>query len=214
MKKISALAMSALLLASLFIAGPSTAIEHTPKASGAPADAPAYDPKIPAPKSGDLTWSEVATLGQSLGIFEEETPQIQTSKEVAAPASASPIAGTSGQRCTIDTGNVYKRTSGSIYPYGTVGGHPKTTCNVLMIGISQTTSLYKMVWWGLQRVAGPFNSFNQGQASIIQTSPEVVCADLRETTFRMFVRSTGTFPTGALGSASAWEGATLRCGTN
>lgn len=139
MKKISVLATSALLLASLFTAGPSTAIEHSPKAPDAPADAPAYDPKVAAPKPGDLTWAEVAT---------------------------------------------------------------------------QTTSLYKTVWWGLQRVAGPFNSFNQGQASLTQTSPEVVCADLRDTTFRMFVRSTGTFPTGALGSASAWEGATLRCGTN
>jgi len=140
-KKISVLATSALLLASLFTAGPSTANEHSPKAPDAPADAPAYDPKVAAPKPGDLTWAEVATLEQSLGTFTEETPKNQTSKEVAAPASVSPITGTSGQRCTIDTGNVYKRTSGSIYPYGTVGGHPKTTCNVFMISISQTTSL-------------------------------------------------------------------------
>ena len=213
MKKISVLATSALLLASLFAAGPSTAIEQSPKVPDAPADAPAYDPKVAAPKPGDLTWAEVATAQQSLGTFTEETPKNRTSKEVAAPASLSAIAGVSGQRCTIDTGNVYKRTSGSIYPYGTVGGHPKTTCNVFMISMSQTTNLYKTVWWGLQRVAGPFKSFNQGRASLIQTSPEVVCADLRESTFRMFVRSTGTFPTGAVGSASAWEGATLRCGT-
>ncbi len=215
MNKISALATSALLLVPLFTAGSSKATENPPKAPDAPANAPAYDPNIPAPKPGDLTWAEAATLGQSSETFTEETPKNKTSKEAVSPASVSPITGTSGQRCTIDTGNVYKRTSGSIYPYGTVGGHPKTTCNVFMISISQTTTLYKTVWWGLQRVAGPFNSFNQGQASLTQTSPQVVCADLRETTFRMFVRSTGTFPTRALGSASAWEeGVNLRCGTN
>lgn len=34
------------------------------------------------------------------------------------------------------------------------------------------------------------------------------------TTFRMIVRSTGTFPTGSTGTASAYEEANLTCGTN
>ncbi|MFJ3958444.1 hypothetical protein [Arthrobacter sp. NPDC090010] len=84
-----------------------------------------------------------------------------------------------------------------------------------MISISQSTEMYKEVWWGLQKVGGPWNSFNQGVASLTQTSPEVICADLRYTTFKMFVRSTGKFPNGAMGSASVWEKSKPeKCGTN
>ncbi|WIE74077.1 hypothetical protein [Curtobacterium sp. MCJR17_020] len=125
-----------------------------------------------------------------------------------------PISAANGQRCTIDTGNVYKRKSGGIYPYGAVGGHPATQCTVIMVRISQTTDIYKTVWWGLQKVAGPFNSVNAGQGRLEQTSPTRKCDDLRETTFRMIVRSTGTFPTGSTGTASAYEEAKLPCGTN
>ncbi|NQX25151.1 hypothetical protein HQQ79_15370 [Curtobacterium sp. VKM Ac-2852] len=80
--------------------------------------------------------------------------------------------------------------------------------------ISQTTDIYKTVWWGLQKVAGPFNSVNVGQGRLQQTSPIRKCDDLRKTTFRMIVRSTGTFPTGTTGTASAYEEAKLSCGTN
>lgn len=93
-------------------------------------------------------------------------------------------------------------------------GVPTTQCTVIMIRIQQSTTLYKTVWWGLQQVAGPFNSVNTGQGRLEQTSPIRKCDDLRATTFRMIVRSTGTFPTGPTGTASAYEEAKLACGTN
>lgn len=42
-----------------------------------------------------------------------------------------------------------------------------------------------------------------------------VCADLRSTTFRLYTRSTGRFPTGPAGTAYAWsDDFTRDCGTN
>lgn len=176
---------------------------------GAPVDAPAYDPSVPAPGPGDLTWSQVPSAGSETATFSAPSSTGSVSKQAVSPTAAA-----NGQSCSIDTGNVYKRKSGGIYPYGAVGGHPATQCTVVMAQISQTTELYKTVWWGLQKVAGPFNSVNAGQGRLEQTSPIRKCDDLRDTTFRMIVRSTGTFPTGSTGTASAYEEATLPCGTN
>jgi hypothetical protein len=118
--------------------------------------------------------------------------------------------------CTLNTGPVYKRKSGSAYPpYGTVGGKPRTTCTVPMVSIKHTTNMYKTVWWGYQHVGGPFEpSGNFGVSSYEQKSVEVVCADLRNTTFRMVVTSVGTFPDGQTAGGTAYEDGTVECGTN
>lgn len=110
-------------------------------------------------------------------------------------------------RCTLDTGPVYKRTSGG------VGGHPKTTCTMGVSSINHSTTIYKHVWWGLQRVGGPFNAVNYGQSKLEQKTAAVACADDRNTTFRMVTRGTVTYA-GRTYIASAYDEATLACGTS
>ena len=173
-----------------------------PVAPNAPVDAPAYDPVVPAAGEDDVTWAELNDIASAPSSY-TETPS-DSSKRSARAASA-------GAGCTIDTGIVY---TGSGYPYGTVGGTPRTTCDTIMVHMTQSTTLYKTVWWGLQEVAGPFTNSNSGEGTIQQTNVQVVCADLRDTTFRMIVRNTGTFPTGSTGTATAYEEANLQCGTN
>lgn len=210
-------AMCTLLTASLLAVTPaiaatptSDAVASSLLADGAPEDAPMYDAAVAAPGPDDLTWEEAAEVSTDSSVTFTDS-----SASTANVARANtPIAAASGQACSINTGNVYKRASGGEFPYGAVGGHPATQCTVIMAQISQTTDLYKTVWWGLQKVAGPFTSVNVGQGRLEQTSPIRKCDDLRQTTFRMIVRSTGTFPTGTTGTASAYEEANLACGTN
>ncbi len=189
-------------------------VTHT--TSAAPDSVPSYDPAIASPGADDLTWAEVARLeaASSGVIVAGNMSRLRRISGAWSPPGALALAGASGQRCTIDTGDVYKRSSGNKYKYGSVGGHPRTVCNVPMVKITQSTMLYKTVWWELQHVAGPFNSSNTGEAVLEQKKVEKICDDLRETTFRMVVRGTGTFPTGTSGSATAFEEAKLKCGTN
>lgn len=118
------------------------------------------------------------------------------------------VTSTVGQgRCTLDTGPVYKRTSGG------VGGHPKTTCTIGVSSINHSTTIYKHVWWGLQNVGGPFNAVNYGQSKLEQKNAAVACADNRNTKFRMVTRGTIVYA-GRTYVAAAFEEATLACGTN
>lgn len=178
-----------------------------PAAPDAPADAPAYDPAIPSPGPGDITWTQLNQMDMSGTFSAPESNGVR-------PNGIGPITGVGGMRCTIDTGNVYKRTSGTGHPHGTVGGKPATQCTNIMLSISQSTTLYKTVWWGLQNVAGPFPASNSGEGRLQQTNVQRICDDSRSTTFRMEVSSTGRFPNGTSAGGSAFEQATLACGTN
>jgi hypothetical protein len=204
MKKII---LTAMLAAALGVAGasPALAVSVNPVAPAAPADAPTYDPTVAAPRDGDVTWTQLEAILDTSSTYRDGSPD---SSEVRPDAVAA------GGGCTIDTGPVYKRASGGGFPHGAVGGKPTTTCGTLMVRMTQTTTLYKTVWWGLQKVAGPFTSSNAGQGSITQKNVIRACDDLRATTFRMIVRNTGTFPTGSTGTASAYEEANLPCGTD
>jgi hypothetical protein len=204
----TAIACLFLMPAGLVHASPLPGLSRAPR----PADAPGYDASVLPPGPDDLTWAEAWEIERgSSSSFRGESPAVDRAGSVRAPDA---IEAAGGQSCRIDTGAVYKRKSGRTLPYGAVGGHPSTQCTVVMARISQSTDLYKTVWWGLQKVAGPFDSTNTGQGRLQQTSPIRRCDDLRDTTFRMIVRSTGTFPTGATGTASAFEEADLACGTN
>jgi hypothetical protein len=202
-----------LSICSLAPANAATTDTSPPSAPGAPADAPSYDPAVPAPGPNDITWNQLAKIDTSGTFSASESNPAQPNGSVT-PHGTGPITGVGGMSCTIDTGAVYKRTSGTGYQYGTVGGKPATQCTNIMISISQSTTLYKTVWWGLQQVAGPFSSSNQGEGRLQQTKVEKVCDDLRDTTFRMEVSSTGVFPNGTSGGGSAFEQATWPCGTN
>ena len=54
-----------------------------------------------------------------------------------------------------------------------------------------------------------FQPYSREQKNIL-----VPCADLRDTTFRVIVSSSGTFLNGSTTGASAYEEATWPCGTN
>lgn len=154
--------------------------------------------QVSTPGPDDLTWSQVAAMKHRVVTFGE--PGVNTA---------------SAGLCTLDTGPVYKRSSSNGNQYGGVGGKPKTECTGPMASIKHSTSMYKTVWWGLQYVAGPFEpSGNFGSSSYEQKSVAVNCADLRETTFRMKVTGTGTFPDGRQTTGSAFEDGTVNCGTN
>jgi hypothetical protein len=116
-----------------------------------------------------------------------------------------PVGG--GVSCLLDTQNVYLRASGG------VGGHPRTTCTAPVTSIRQSVDIYKSVWWGWQHVGGPFTGQNFGQRSYEQRNASVGCADSRDTTFRMEVHGTVTYLDKSY-VASAYEEATLPCGTN
>jgi hypothetical protein len=204
MKSIIATAMLATALG-IMGTSPALAEDRVPVAPNAPMDAPAYDPAVAAPRASDVTWTQLETIIDSASTYQGDAP---------AGPGVDTDAVSAGAGCTIDTGSVYKRASGRGFPHGAVGGKPTTTCGTLMVRMTQTTTLYKTVWWGLQQVAGPFTSSNAGQGTITQKNVIRACDDLRSTTFRMIVRNTGTFPTGSTGTASAYEEATLPCGTN
>jgi hypothetical protein len=204
MKTFMAATTAAVVAGAVALAGPAVAVERHLPSTAVAEHAPAYDPRVAPPSSGDLTWAQV----------EEVITSSPSYRDPATQASARVDAVSSGAGCTINTGDVYKRASGRGFPYGTVGGKPTTTCGTLMVRMTQTTTLYKTVWWGLQKVAGPFTSSNVGQGTITQRNVIRKCDDLRDTTFRMIVRNTGTFPTGSTGTASAYEESTEACGTN
>lgn len=208
MKSVRSAVSLAFVLALGLLALPSTVVSSSAAVpSAAQYDRPKFDPSVPPPGPGDLTWAQVSSMSQESTFSDSSPSPLRTESRVTTLATAG------GVSCSIDTGVVYKRTSGSAYTYGTVGGKPRTTCTVLMVSIQQSTTLYKTVWWGLQKVAGPFNASNSGQGTLVQLNVQRICNSLATTTFRMEVRSTGVFPTGTTGTASAFETASLPCGT-
>lgn len=154
-----------------------------------------------SPGPGDLTWAQFANIDSSGGLFSD-------------PSSTNPRARVSLGICSVDVGSVYRRSSGSLFSHGTIGVKPTTTCSAPMQSLRQSTVMYKSVWWGLQKVAGPFVTTGEFTSSLTTKTVEVICADYRWTSFTAIVSSSGIFPSGAAGSTSAWEEGSLDCGTN
>ena len=174
-----------------------------------PVDAPKFSASQALPGPNDLTWDEVPTESSGTGEF-RQTPKLQ-----AASAAVTPAAAKAGPACRVNTGNVYKRSSGKKFPYGTVGGHPTTVCTTPMVIIKHTTTMYKTTWWGLQH-QGNFVGIGSafGAKRYEQKNVAVICKDLRETTFKMVVASSGTQVGGGSSGAWAYEmGEKLKCGT-
>lgn len=168
-------------------------------------DAPDFDPTVPDPGPNDLTWSQLSAMNLTGDYSSASIAPDPRGRSVAVAAAGS---------CHLDTGPVYKRSSGNGLPSGAVGAKPKTTCTVAMVNIKHSSTMYKTVWWGLQQVGGPFTGGNYGVSSYEQKNILVPCVDLRDTTFRVIVSSSGTFPNGSTTGASAYEEATWPCGTN
>lgn len=196
------------LLATVSVASAESATASTPTTGVVedygtpPPDAPAYDPAVPGPGPGDLTWEDL-----------EERESSEGSVHLAPQSGDGPTLMASAGSCTIDTRHLYKRASGSGYPYGAVGGKPKTTCSTSMRSIHHSTTMYKTVWWGLQKVGGPFQNAGFGASSYEQKTVLVPCTSTAYTTYRMEVASTGTFLNGQVAKGYAYQTAYLPCGT-
>lgn len=207
--------MIAFLLVTLAGVTPATATPMPQVAPDAPIDAPAYDPSVPAPRPGDITWDELeameATSSQFSALRLTATPSTNTEQ---VGTNAIIIRNPSGYWCDLVTGPIYQRKSGSGYTFGTVGAKPITTCNTTMRWIRHEATMYKDVWWGLQRV-GIWGKTSYNSSGNTQTNIQVICADARSTRFRLHVQVTGMFPSGAIGGGGgAWMAGQWPCGTN
>lgn len=97
--------------------------------------------------------------------------------------------------CTQDTGRIWKRTSGSIHKYGTIGGKPSITCNTNVTALSLSTTLYIKTMFGWGKVAGPFNSANAGVKKLEQKQVEYACKKASPYNhFRMVANGSVTYP--------------------
>jgi len=152
----------------------------------------------PPPGPNDLTWAQVAMMNTGPIVIVDPAPP---RTRAIAPS------------CSQNTGIIYKRTSGAGYPYGTVGIKPTVSCTVTMLYMEQTTTIYKTVWWGLQRQTTPITTSSSLASSVTTTNVQIICADLRSTEFQALVSVKLTFPNGSISTGSAWEASTLNCGT-
>lgn len=214
MRRVRFLIIPAAVACGLFFV-PSAHAAAPPIAPGAPADAPAYNSAVPSPGPQDLTWAQLKAVENQPSSFSDPSSAQPAPTPSGSMSTNAVIKGPGGVSCTIDASTTYKRTSGTGYQYGTVGSKPVTQCTVVMVKISHSANIYKTVWWGAQHVAGPINASNMGEGRLEQKNIEKPCDDLRSTTFYTITRSTGTFPTGASGTATGTTAnATLACGTN
>lgn len=117
--------------------------------------------------------------------------------------------------CELFTGNVYSRTSGSGYAFGSIGFKPKTSCTSPVISIHHRAEVDKYAFLGFPFTVQQFGNSSYGVASLETKSIEVICADYRSTTFIGVVYSTVTFPNGNIVTMAAkTNDATIACGTN
>lgn len=107
--------------------------------------------------------------------------------------------------CTLDIGDVYMRTSGSIHKFGTVGAKPKTSCSGRVTRIEQSTGVYKKTSGGWAQVAGDWNSFNTNESSLTQKNIEYVCKGQQGNDYRVVTRGAVWFPGRAPVPGGAYE---------
>lgn len=118
--------------------------------------------------------------------------------------------------CNLNTNYLHKRISASELKYGAVGIKPTTTCSVAMVMLSQSTVIYKTVWWGLQYLTGPVVTENSGVKSVTTKTAEVICNSLQQNEFQAIVTSMGIFP-GAAGGIAGTQAKDIRkldCGVD
>ncbi|MFF7682856.1 hypothetical protein ACFZA2_08830 [Microbacterium sp. NPDC007973] len=117
-----------------------------------------------------------------------------------------------GDRCRLDPGNMWKRTSGYGYKYGTVGSKPRLlecTPGVVKTGVHSDVYRWSGVNW--VKVAGTFNSYGTGNMQ--QLSVQYVCANLTDRYFEVITTGWGTNSRGQTGVGRDSTGSyRLQCG--
>lgn len=157
---------------------------------------------VPAPST--LTDAEMAALSPG-------------SVSLAAPSSPGPSARAANPYrplCTLDIGNVYKRTSGGKYKYGTVGAKPSTKCTGNVPRIEQSTAIYRKTAGGWAKITGDFFSFSAGVASLTQKNIEYVCKSYSKNDYKVVTLGAVWYPGLKPVSGGAYEisNGKLACG--
>ena len=161
---------------------------------GGAADADEVGPPL---GPNDLTWAQYDAL---LAVPDSSSYSVSSRTRAA-------------MSCTAVVTPVYFRTSGSGYDFGSVGVKPETNCSVNMYKITNTTTMYKTVWWGFQAL-GTWTNMNTGTNKLTTKTIEIVCADTRSTEFVAVFTSEGVFPNGTSSGTVVSSSGRLGCGTN
>jgi hypothetical protein len=154
----------------------------------------------PPPGPKDLTWAQLTEIKRNPSLPLSSGP-MQDSR-VAAPS------------CTVNTNNIYMRTSGSVYSFGAVGIKPKLTCTAIMPFISMSTTLYKETWWGLQFETGPVLTSGSLVRQVESKNIEKECLGNSDmSTFYAITTSRMTFPNGSQVSGNVYQENSVPCVT-
>lgn len=93
--------------------------------------------------------------------------------------------------CMIFPGNMWKRTSGNVHKYGTVGSKPRLgNCTAGVVSTKLESYVYKHNGWTWIQVAGPFTSY--GTSNMEQKSVAYVCKGTGTNSFQVISVGTGT----------------------
>lgn len=103
-------------------------------------------------------------------------------------------------QCVLDPGIMWRRTSGSGYPNGTVGSKPAMRgCTA---GVSKTqlsSDVFLFNGWVWQRVAGTFHSYGTGNMQ--QKSVQYICNGSSSHQFKVITAGTVWFTNGSTGTS-------------
>lgn len=119
-------------------------------------------------------------------------PKTMSDQEISAYGGSGFRAMAAGDFCNIVPGQMWKRTSGSGYRFGTVGGKPRmANCTSGVRSTKLESYVYKRVGWAQwTQVAGPFVS--RGTGNMQQLSVQYICKGLDQNAFQVIIIGTGT----------------------
>lgn len=151
--------------------------------------------------AGRLSSAANSVSHQADGLPEVELPATMTDEEMQSLlasadgtltfSSGGVSARAAGDRCLIFPGDMWKRKSGSVYKYGTVGSKPRLgNCTGGVVKTKLESYVYKNSGQGWAQVAGPFNSYGTGNME--QKSVQYVCKGTGKNSFQVISVGTGT----------------------
>lgn len=119
-------------------------------------------------------------------------PKTMTDEEISAYDDDGLRTMAGGDYCNIVPGQMWKRTSGNSYRYGTVGAKPRmANCTSGVRSTKLESYVYKRTGWAQWvQVAGPFVS--RGTGNMQQLSVQYVCNGLSKNAFQVIIIGTGT----------------------
>lgn len=190
-----AAAAAALLLSGALVASGGSAAFAQPDASSSVAEPGTVD--AAAPELPDvLTDEEMEALASHMQNLDEGPLEFIPDAGATPDSGASLAAKAATPVCRQDTGIIWKRTSGSKYEFGSIGGKPFIDCKGSPVAaLSLTSTIYKKNSVGAWvKVAGPFKSFNSNMPRLQPTNVEYICkSDTKKNQFRLVANGSVTY---------------------